>query len=116
MFNYFINLKFQKKFIFYILTNLFLAFPAFYYVFILGVDKWIFTYLFRENIITPISLASTLIFFYLFPFLIKDILKKKMNFFNFKNLFIFGIIFILLLFFLVMNEIILVVFFIDYLI
>ncbi len=96
---YFINLKFQKKFIIYILTNLLLAFPAFYYVFILGVDKWIFTYLFRENIITPISLASTLICFYLFPFMIKDILKKMNEFFCFKNLFIFGIIFILLLFF-----------------
>ena len=97
--NYFIDLKFQKKFIFYIITNLFLASPAIYYVFILGVDKWIFTYLFRENIITPISLASTLICFYLFPFLIKDILKKRNEFFNFKNLFIFGIVFILLLFF-----------------
>ena len=96
---YFINFKFKKEFIFYILTNLFLAFPAFYYIFILGVDKWIFTYLFRENIITPISLGSTLIFFYLFPFFIKDILKKKNEFFNLKNLFIFGLIFILLLFF-----------------
>ena len=96
---YFIDFKLKKKFFFYILTNLFLAFPAFYYIFILGVDKWIFTYLFRENIITPISLGSTLIFFYLFPFFIKDILKKKNEFFNFKNLFIFGIVFILLLFF-----------------
>ena len=94
---YFINLKFQKKFFFYILTNLLLAFPAFYYVFILGIDKWIFTYLFRENIITPISLASTLICFYLFPFLVKDILKKKNEFFSFKNLLIFGITFLLLL-------------------
>ena len=96
---YFINFKFQKKFIFYILTNLLLAFPAFYYVFILGIDKWIFMYLFRENILTPISLASTLICFYLFPFLIKDILKKKNEFFCYKNLFIFGIFFILLLFY-----------------
>ena len=96
---YFINLKFNKKFIFYILANLILAFPAFYYVFILGIDKWIFTYLFRENIITPISLASSLIFFYLFPFLIGDILKKRSEFYYFKNLFIFGIFFILLLFY-----------------
>ncbi len=95
---YFIDFKLKKKFIFYILTNFFLAFPAFYYIFILGVDKWIFTYLFRENIITPISLGSTLIFFYLFPFFIKDILKKKNEFFNFKNLFVCGVIFILLLF------------------
>ena len=92
---YFINLKFQKKFIIYILTNLLLAFPAFYYIFILGVDKWVFTYLFRENIITPISLASTVIFFYFFPFLIKDIIKKKDEFFFFKNLFIFILAFIL---------------------
>ena len=97
--NYFIDLKFQKKFIFYIITNLFLAFPAIYYVFILGIDKWIFTYLFRENIITPISLASTLICFYLFPFLIKDLLKKRNEFLNLKNLFIFGITFVLILFF-----------------
>ena len=56
-------------------------------------------YLFRENILTPISLASTLICFYLFPFLIKDILKKKNEFFCYKNLFIFAIFFILLLFY-----------------
>ncbi len=96
---YFNNFKFKKKFIFYILTNLFLAFPAFYYIFILGIDKWIFTYLFRENIITPISLGSTLIFFYLFPFFIRDILKRKNELLNLKNLFIFGIVFILLLLF-----------------
>ena len=76
-----------------------LALPAFYYVFILGIDKWALTYLFRENIITPISLASTLIFFYLSPFIITEILKKKKEFFYFKNLLIFGIIFILLLFY-----------------
>lgn len=96
---YFINFQFQKKFIIYILINFLLAFPAFYYVFILGINKWIFTYLFRENIITPISLTSTLICFYLFPFLIKDILKKKKEFFCLKNLFIFGIFFILILFY-----------------
>ena len=56
-------------------------------------------YLFRENIIDSyFSLASTLIFFYLFPFLVKDILKKKNEFFCYKNLFIFAIFFILLLF------------------
>ena len=97
-------MKFQKEFIFYILTNLILAFPAFYYVFILGIDKWIFTYLFRENIITPISLASTLICFYLFPFLVKDIFKKKNEFFCFKNLLVFGIVFILLLFYFSYNR------------
>ncbi len=97
--SYLINLKFQKKFIIYILTNLILAFPAFYYVFILGVDKWVFTYLFRENILTPISLASTLICFYLFPFIIRDILKKRSELFYFKNLLIFGIFFILLFFY-----------------
>ena len=96
---YFINLKFEKKFIFYIITNLLLAFPAFYYVFILDIDKWIFTYLFRENIINHISLTSTLICFYLFPFLFKDIFKKRNEFFSFKNLFVFGITFILLLFY-----------------
>ena len=49
----------------------------------------------RNN--NSISLASTLICFYLFPFLIKDILRKN-EFFYFKNLLIFGIVFILLLF------------------
>tara|TARA_B100000886_G_C20324962_1_gene449806 strand:- start:177 stop:821 length:645 start_codon:yes stop_codon:yes gene_type:complete len=92
-------LRFQKKFIIYVLLNLLLAFPAFYYVFILGIDKWVFTYLFRENIITPISLASTIMCFYLFPFLMKDILKKWSELFYFKNLFILGIVFILLLFY-----------------
>lgn len=96
---YFINFKFQKNLIIYILINLLLAFPAFYYVFILGIDKWIFTYLFRENIITPIALTSTLMSFYLFPYLIKDIFKNRNEFFCFKNLFFFGIVFIVLFIF-----------------
>ena len=87
----------NKKLLFYILLNLLLAYPAFYYVFILDVNKWATEYLFRENIITQISLVSSVIFFYLIPFIIIDIKNKFKEILNYKNL-IGCIIFSILLF------------------
>ena len=82
--NFFLNLKISKKLLFYILLNLFLALPAFYYIFILEINKWAISYLFRENIFTILSLSSSIIVFYFLPFIIKDyksifklILNKK---------------------------------------
>jgi len=69
--NFFLNLKISKKLIYYILLNIILAFPALYYVLILDVNKWATSYLFRENIFTILSLVSSIIIFYIFPFVIK---------------------------------------------
>ena len=83
----------------YILINIILSLPAFYYFFILGVNKWTFTYIYRENIITIIFLVASVMAFYLLPFIVlsKKFLNK--NFFNFKYLVIFIICIILNLIF-----------------
>ncbi len=89
--NFFLNLRINRKLIFYILLNFFLALPAFYYVFVLEINKWAISYLFRENIFTILSLSSSIIVFYFLPFIIKDfksILKQISN----KNNFFFYLI------------------------
>ena len=80
--NFFLNLKISKKLLFYILLNFFLALPAFYYIFILEINKWAISYLFRENIFTILSLSSSIIVFYFIPFIIRDyklIFKQILN-------------------------------------
>ena len=87
--------KLNKNLFIYILFNIFLISPAFYYVFILGINKWGTSYLFRENIFTQLSLVSSLIFFYMIPILIfnlKSIFKK----FNLLNSVTLVIIYLLL--------------------
>ena len=69
--NFFLYFNLNKKLIYYLILNLILAFPAIYYVFILDVNKWAISYLFRENIFTILSLVSSIIIFYIFPFIIK---------------------------------------------
>jgi len=93
---FFINLKLSKKFLYYILINILFAFPAFYYVFILEINKWAMYYIFRENFITHFSLSSSIIFFYFFPFIYDYIFKNRFKIINIKNL-IISFIFILLL-------------------
>ena len=70
--NFFLNLRINRKLIFYILLNFFLALPAFYYVFVLEINKWAISYLFRENIFTILSISSSIIVFYFLLFIIKD--------------------------------------------
>ena len=80
--NFFLNLRISKKLLFYILLNFFLALPAFYYIFILEINKWAISYLFRENIFTILSLSSSIIVFYFIPFIIRDyklIFKQILN-------------------------------------
>ncbi len=89
--NFFLNLKISKKLLFYILLNFFLAIPAFYYIFILEINKWAISYLFRENIFTILSISSSIIVFYFLPFIIRDyksILKQILN----KNNYLFCLI------------------------
>jgi len=80
---FFIDLRFNYKMWIYILFNLILSLPAFYYIFVLDINRWATNHLFRENIITVISLVSSLIFFYFLPILLnkdKLLLKKILSF------------------------------------
>ena len=73
-----------KFFIYYLLLNIVLAFPAFYYVFILKID--FFSSAIKEfNFINTFVLFYLTIFFYLTPFILlnlKEIFLIKINFFN----------------------------------
>ena len=97
--NFFLNLKISKKLLFYILLNLFLALPAFYYIFILEINKWAISYLFRENIFTILSLSSSIIVFYFLPFIIKDYKSIFKLILNKKNYLFYLIILSLVIYF-----------------
>jgi len=101
---YFIDFKFNKKFYFYIFINLILSFPALYYIFILDVNKWATSYLFRTNLITTVSLSISVIFFYLIPFLIFNYKNLKIYFFKFYNIAVCILIFLLLFWFFEFNK------------
>jgi len=91
--------KFNLKiFIFYIVLNLLLAFPAFYYVFILDVN-FFSSSIVGFNIINSFTLVYLTIFFYLTPFIFFD-LKKIIFKFNLTNfiLTILTTIFVILFF------------------
>lgn len=97
--NFFLTLKISKKLIYYILLNIILAFPALYYVLILDVNKWATSYLFRENIFTILSLVSSIIIFYMFPFIIKNYNSILNGIINFKNILIYLVLLLLIFFF-----------------
>ena len=94
---------FSKQILYLIIINLFLAYPAFYYVFVLdinfllqsaaigigGNETKIFNNLFNDILIT-----FSIIFFYLTPFIFLKIIKIN-NIFNIKNISISLIIFLI---------------------
>jgi len=80
---FFLNNKNKGLLIKYILISIILSLPAFYYFFILDINKWAFTYIYRENIITIIFLVASVVTFYLIPFIF---LTKKSLFKDFINL------------------------------
>ena len=102
--NFFLDLKFTRNFLYYILFNFLLSMPALYYVFILDINKWATSYLFRENIFTIISLISSILVFYLFPFVVKDYKTLSQKMLNIKSIFLSFISFILLIFFFEYNR------------
>jgi len=79
LFQFIYNCKFQKKFLFYIIVNIVISFPAIYYVFILKENFWIISHILQYNIITSVSLSMSVIFFYSIPFFF-------INYKNAKNL------------------------------
>jgi len=96
-FQYFFILNSKNKFIYYIVFNILLSFPAIYYTFILDINDWFENYLFRGNLITVLSLTTSIISFYLLPYLyfyFKDKIKPSIN----LSEIIFILIFILSLF------------------
>ena len=94
---------FSKQILYLVIINLFLAFPAFYYIFVLDVnfllqsaaigievnEKKIFNNLFNDILIT-----FSIIFFYLTPFIFLKIIKTS-NIFNVKNILVSLIIFLI---------------------
>ena len=84
LFVFFINDKFNLRFfILYVILNIILAFPAFYYVFILDVN-FFSSSLDGFNIINTFTLFYLTIFFYLTPIIFFD-LKNIFYKFNLKN-------------------------------
>jgi len=77
-YEFFINFN-KKLFFYYIISNLVLSFPAFYYVFYLDVN--FFKNAISEfNLINSFTLAYLTIFFYIIPFIL--ILKNRIKFFD----------------------------------
>tara|TARA_A100000164_G_C21921671_1_gene781019 strand:+ start:191 stop:1432 length:1242 start_codon:yes stop_codon:yes gene_type:complete len=98
--NFLNDLKSFKNITYYVLVNFLLALPAFYYLFILNINKWAQSYLFRENIITVVSLVITVLMFYFIPFIAKDYNNFKRKLVNIKSLlFLIVLITTLIIFF-----------------
>jgi len=93
---YFLEIKSIKILIIIILFNLILSWPAIYYVFVLGIDGWFNSYLFRRNIVSVVYLALSVIFFYFLPYLLFYFRNKPINFFDYKYLVLFIVSLILL--------------------
>ena len=97
-FNY--NIKFSKNLIYYIIFNILLSLPAFYYIFILEVNFFgsaLSNAISFTNFINQLAVTISIIFFYLIPFIITNY-KNYLDIKNYKiiNL-IFSIVFIYLL-------------------
>ena len=86
----------SNKFFYYMLINIILSAPAFYFIVILGQNEWFRPWFFRSNSITTFSLASSVLFFYSIPFLLCNF--KKIKLFNIDNKIIFfSIIYLIIL-------------------
>ena len=105
-FNFFKFYKFSKQIVILLLFNLILSLPIFIYVFILDVNFFAIKAVSNTsalegfNISNKIFIISSLIFFYLFPFLSNKLsIKLIMNEFKINFLFLITILFFLLLYF-----------------
>ena len=93
------QLHLKRKFFYYIIFNIILSIPAFYFVIILGQNEWFRPWLLRTNSTTTFSLALSVIFFYSIPFIFFNFNKLKLCIFDPKIIF-FSVIY---LFFLLLN-------------
>lgn len=98
--SYYFKLGFNKFFFSYIFFNIILSAPALYYVIVLDVNGWFQSYYNRVNVLTCISITISIIFFYSLPFLFLNISQIKKNKVQLK-LFLFNkkILFLSLIFF-----------------
>lgn len=97
---YLIKHHLTKIFFYYVIFNLFLVFPAFYYVVILGINEWFMPYVERGisiNIFTIFSVSISILFFYSLPFLCANLSKFRIYFFNIY-IFSYCLLFLFLLF------------------
>ena len=99
-FKFYYNIKFSKNLIYYILFNILLSLPAFYYIFILEVNFFAAALnngIGFANHINQFAITISIIFFYSIPF----ILNNYKNYFDIKNYkivnLIFSIVFIYLI-------------------
>jgi hypothetical protein len=88
-----------KNLFLYVIFNLLLSFPAFYYIFILEINKWATSYLFRFNFITTLSLVISVILFYMMPIILFNYKNLIKEFLNLKLLVVSIVYFFLLYFF-----------------
>lgn len=101
LFKFFIFYSFKSKDFFKIvLLNIILAIPAFYFIFILGINFMnkpagigiTEENIFFTNIFNQVMIIPTIIFFYLLPFIITKVINLKIRF-NIRSLFLTFIIF-----------------------
>jgi len=99
---YYIDLKLSAKFLYYILVNIILSFPAAYYVFILDVNFitiHIGDVMDTSRIVNQFAIVISVIFFYSIPFLLLNIKDNfRLSLFKVENI-ILSIIFLYLLIF-----------------
>ena len=96
---------FSKKILILIVTNLVLAFPAFYYIFVLDINFFLKSAaiiikderLIFNNLFNDILITFSIIFFYLIPFLFFKIIKNN-NVLDLKNILISSSIFLICVF------------------
>ena len=99
---YYLDLKLSAKFLYYILINIILSFPAVYYVFILDVNFisiHIGNVTDTSRIVNQFAIVISVIFFYSIPFLLLNIKDNfRLSLFKVENI-ILSIIFLYLLIF-----------------
>ena len=97
---YFYDLQVSKKLLVYIFVNIFLSFPAIYYVYILDVNFLEF-FISRpinfSSVISQFAIIISIIFFYSIPFLLSNI-RQNFQLHNFKATNLFISIFFVILF------------------
>lgn len=94
--NFYSKLHLTKNFFYYLIFNVILSAPAFYFIVILDQNEWFRTWFFRTNNITTFSLALSVLFFYSLPFIFYNFNKLKLININ-KKIIFFSIIYLITL-------------------
>ena len=99
---FYLDLKLSNKLLYYILTNVFLSFPALYYVFILDINFFLIHInhtLELSRFVNQYSICFSIVLFYSIPFLLANINNNlKLSIFRIENI-VLSIIFTYLLLF-----------------